>query len=244
MKYAMTVTLAALLITASPASAIITTYTSDPISLTFWEMGSNGDIPQLDPALWVLNSATVTVNLEASGGKGEFDNENPGYLYQHLEVGRRATVMHGAWHPSEELWTQATTGLIHLQVGEDSPVPGDDPGEGEDPMNPDWGGPDYLAVVGTTGSDSDFLTHPRMPGWPDPEYYLHPYIGTDPVAFDYESDSYLKVVSDTWPAYRMSEDAPGTMTISVTYDYDIVPEPATLGLLALGACLPLLRRRR
>ena len=74
---------------------------------------------------------------------------------------------------------------------------------------------------------------------------LNPFIGLGQVGFEYDSDLNTEAVATVTPVITWAIPAEFEFQAEVLYVYSILPEPASIGLLALGLpLLPLRRHRR
>jgi hypothetical protein len=178
-------------------------------------------LSQFDPALGFLTKVTLTLDAEASGGTIGWDNEALVPTDVTLGIGAEVTAVAlvGLTAVAVPLQTDSTTGL---DADNDGPA--------------DFIGTDSFAVVGGTGSDSDSA---------DLVAGLGPYVGLG--TFDVTISAIVETFLSTTGGFGPIDPDPGMTdgTVTVTYEFIPIPEPATALLVAGGlAALAASRTRR
>ncbi len=174
-----------------------------------------------DPALGTLTKVTLTLVATTSGGTIAWDNESLVATDVTLGIGATVTAVGLAG---------ITLVAVPLQIGSAMGIAADNDGAA------DFVGTDSFAVVGGSGSDSDMdmLTTG-----------LGVYIG--PGTFDVDVSAIVETFLSTTGGFGPIDPQPGMADgiVTVTYEFNPIPEPTTAWLLASGlGALSETRRRR
>lgn len=179
-------------------------------------------LPLFDPALGTLTKVTLTVDSTASAGSIAWDNEAQVSTDITLGIGATVTVS------AQSLLTAVP---VPLQTGSALGVDADNDAAA------DFIGTDAFSVIGGTGMDTDMdmSTAPAT---------LLAFTGLG--TFDAELMSGVETFLSTSGGFGPIDPIPGETSglITVTYEYNPVPEPATAAMLVCFGGLTLLRRRR
>ncbi len=188
-------------------------------------------VPQFDSSLGTLNSVTIAVStaLQASL-KGE--NTNP----TNPASGTKAFNVYTYWTSDPTQYTRASV-TLSFDSSVISTAGYTDATKYVLNLTKYDGITDFAGTSGATAVtfspfDSDILFYNSG---------LASFIGTGSLTFGLISDAYTVLQAPGTFATRMATT--GQAGVNVTYDFTPIPEPATIGLLGLGA-LSLLKRRR
>ena len=169
-------------------------------------------LSQFDPALGTLTKVTLTLDADTSGGTIDWDNEANVITDVTLGIGAKvtATGLAGLVVVAIPLQTDSATGIA---ADNDGPA--------------DFIGTDSFSITGGTGSDSDSAM--LIAG-------LAPYFGTG--SFDVDIATVGEIFLSTTGGGNgpIGNQVFGTTegTVTVTYEFTAVPEPATLLLFGIG----------
>ncbi len=224
------------------ALVIIISATSAQAALTIAQTETYSGVPNFEDSLTFdkfddmggtrnLLSIEVTVNLNVDGGQLILDNDGAGFAVGTFEFGAKAeiastdvTLLDTTFQPVTSVLQAIYSGTFDL-ASDTGDVFND-----FDPLAPD--GMRYNGGV-ESDSDSGFVASA-------PEVFSQ-YIGTD--TFD------IAVTADQWQGFGGASGIEWAVTpvsaegdVTIVYSYEVVPEPATMGLLALGGLL--IRRKR
>jgi len=89
-------------------------------------------------------------------------------------------------------------------------------------------GPDFydFGFISDSGTDSDILTNPPT--------NLSPFIGLGTIAIDIDGSGAFSI-SGVSNSTNVVTEFGNSGDATITYEYSVVPEPATIGMLAMGA---------
>lgn len=217
-----TYTMALCLLVGLTSSVIADTISySTPIPTADVGGGSTVKLPQFDPALGTLTGVKLYLDANAFAGSIAWDNESSTATRVTLGIGAEVTAI-----APDAL----TIVVVPLQRGQAN-VDADNEADNGDA---DFIGTDALLVTGNSGSESDSAT----------PVVFTPYIGTGTfsVAISSVVETYTSTTGGTGEYEHTAGQYDGL--VSVTYTYDAVPEPTTMGLLACGGLAILYRRKR
>ena len=166
-------------------------------------------LSQFDPALGTLTKVTLTLDASTSAGTIAWDNEAGIPSDVTLGIGAEVTAVGLAG---------ITAIAVPLQTGSTT-VDADNDGAA------DFVGTDAFSVVGGSGLDSDFDSLTAG---------LAPYIGLG--TFDVDVSSVVETFVSTTGGFGPIDPVPGVTegTVTVTYEFNAIPEPTTALLLAFG----------
>ncbi len=181
---------------------------------------------KFDPSLGILQQVILEIDVDGiSAGSAAYENEDPinsanveltikGDINAETNV-TLSPLSAGVQTPEE------STGLVSLVSDEVSETP-----------DPDFAGPDWVELVGSTasGSDQDSATTD-----------LGEYIGLDTFEVELRTASMFTATLESGFGQLKTEQGESEGTVTLTYIY--IPEPTSLALLGVGS-LVLLRRRR
>lgn len=207
---------------ASPAMGALTVSYSNtygPTGVAF--SGLAVPLPKFDTSLGPLTKVTLELDANTDSGSIGWDNEAAITTDVTLGIGAKVTA-------SAPLSLIVVT-AIPLQLGSATGIAADNDGTA------DFIGTDSFTVTGGMGTDSDadFTTSSLAT-------FEATFVGE---TFDTTIDSVVENYLSTSGGYGPFNPVPGMTDGTITVTYEYIPEPATLGLLSLGA-LALLRRRR
>ena len=210
-----------LLLIGTPASAATVSFSDayGPVSVPF-ATAPLATLSQFDPSLGTLTKVTLTLDADTSAGSISWDNEAGVSTNVTLGIGAEVTAVGLAG---------VTAVAVPLQTGSAIGVDADNDGAA------DFVGTDSFAVVGGTGSDSD--SDELTSG-------LGPYIGLG--TFDVDVTASVETFLSTTGGFGPIDPTPGVTegTVTVTYEYTVIPEPTSAAFLGLGALGIAVRRRR
>jgi hypothetical protein len=176
-------------------------------------------LPQYDGTFGTLTGLLLI--LEAHSRSGSITWENESYVVTKVDLGIGARVT--ATGPD-----LTSIMVIPLTLGSNSNVGLDD-----EPGAPDFAGLDSFTVFGTDTFDQKSVT---------PSDFT-PYMG--PGVFDVDIASQVAALHSARGGSGETQTNPGTVVgkVKVTYYFDAVPEPLSLGMLATGGVAVLIKRR-
>jgi hypothetical protein len=173
-----------------------------------------------------LQKVTLSVTIDSTGGSAEFDNRAPAGTIT-LTIGSFVDVMGPDPTPGAPLIANADavnalTGMVGAHEGD---------------IPPNFAGPDYLRLDGTSSTDTDiesYMTAPEMA----------PYIGAGLVAFNWDGGrSNTGTMLTAGGDYRVDFHSLHNYTFTTTLIYEYVPEPSSLLLLLSSGIAFGVRRR-
>jgi hypothetical protein len=177
-------------------------------------------LSQFDPSLGTLTKVTLTLDADASAGSIAWDNEAAIPTDVTLGIGAEVTAL-------------GLAGLsviaIPLQIGSALGVAADNDGAA------DFVGTDSFTVNGGVGND--LQSNELLAG-------MGAYIGLG--TFDTTLSSVVENFLSTTGGFGPIQQTPGVTsgTVTVTYEYTLIPEPTTALLLGLGLLGLAARARR
>jgi hypothetical protein len=177
-------------------------------------------LPKFNPALGTLTKVTLTLDGQTSGSTLEFDNEAGVGGTVGLQVGTTITATSAFLSALVATPAQSTSGSV---IGDDDGAP-------------DFVGADALVLTGGSGSDSDFNSSTSAP-------VLASVTGPGTINVDLSNSIFTS--TNTSGIFGPSIPTAGNFsgTVTVEYEYNLVPEPSSALLGGLGL-LALMRRRR
>jgi len=189
-------------------------------------------LSKFDPALGSLTKVTLTLDADTSAGSIAWDNEAG--ISTDLTLGIGASVT--AAVPASP--AVLTVVAVPLQLGSATGLDADNDGAA------DFIGTDAFAVTGGVGMDSDMgMTTAAL----DLAFFTETVSGSGET-FDTDVDSVVETFVSTTGGFGPIDAVPGVTsgTVTVTYEYTVIPEPATGALACVGllAASLWLRRRR
>lgn len=168
-------------------------------------------LSQFDPALGTLTKVTLTLDADTSGGTIDWDNEADVITDVTLGIGAEVTATGPAG---------LVVVAVPLQIDSATGIAADND------VAADFIGADSFSITGGTGSDSDSAM--LIAG-------LTPYIGAGSFNVDIAAvgEIFLSTIGGFGP---IGNQVFGTTegTVTVTYEFTAVPEPATMLLLGTG----------
>ncbi len=173
-----------------------------------------------DPALGTLTKVTLTLDANTSGGSIAWDNEAPFETDVTLGIGAEVTAVGLAG---------ITLVAVPLQIGSAVGIAADNDGPA------DFVGTDSFSVVGGSGSDSDMAMLTMGFG-------AYVGLGTFDVVVSAIVETFLSTTGGFGPIAPVPGSTDGTVT--VTYEFIPIPEPATVFLVTSGFAALAVRRKR
>jgi len=222
--FALSLAVVAVLAVAAQADVITHTATfSDDYAGTF-NIDEVLSVPQFDPSLGQLVSVTMSYGIDADGTLG-YENTNPN--------SGGTKVVRTFFQIGDEVYS--TYGSLALSMG------------GSTLAQVNWDvRQTYTFTVGTYDGTTDYA---GTSGWSTVYLDLSDadsmFLNSDMGAFVGTGTVDLDLVGEAWAAVSFPSGSTQFRTLgagAVTVAYEYIPEPATLGLLIVGA-LAILRRR-
>ena len=214
------------------ASASMVSYTDSISGLFDQVVDRDLVVSQFDSSLGTLNSVSITVSTALQASLG-IENTNPSspasgtkafnvYTYftsgsEYYDTGASVTLSFDGSAVSTAAYTDATKYVVNLSKYDGVT---------------DYAGTSGTTVVTFTPSNSNALFYNSG---------LASFIGTGSLTFGLVSDAHTSLRTPS--NFSTSMSTTGQAGVTVNYDYTPTPEPATIGLLGLGA-LSLIRRKR
>ncbi|MDD5134635.1 MAG: PEP-CTERM sorting domain-containing protein [Phycisphaerae bacterium] len=218
-----------LFVAAGPAFALTTPQTkyfsgipSMSGSLAFDQFDTHGGI-------WVLDSVKVTLNLQTSGGELRLDNDSDNPASGNFEFGAKGSISSSdvPLLNSSYIAIPGTVNAYHSGSFNLAANVGDIGGDY------DSSPPDGMLYTGGIETDSKF-------GFVGSGLWAS-YQGTGTYDIDYEVLQWLNYGSIGGIEYAVTP-VTANGNVEVIYEYHVVPEPMTIGLLAMGG-MALIRRK-
>jgi PEP-CTERM motif len=177
-------------------------------------------LPKFNPALGTLTKVTLTLDGQTSGSTLEFDNEAGVGGTVGLQIGTTITANSSFLSALVATPAQSTSGSV---VADDDGAP-------------DYLGGDALVLTGGSGSDSDFNSSTSAP-------VLASVTGPGTINVDLTNSIFTSTTTSGIFGPSIPNAGSFSGTVTVEYEYNLVPEPSSALLGALGL-LALMRRRR
>jgi hypothetical protein len=183
--------------------------------------GSSGSfsLPQFNPALGTLTGVNLAITGNSFGGSNYYENLGDNSGSATVTIGSNITVTGPASLVVITLPSESNTGPIGPYDGSLDPS-------------------DSVTVTGTSSSDSasNALTNPPT--------NLSAYIGLGSAPFNFSSTVNNSSSSTASPGVSGNTPPDFNFDATITYTYSEVPEPASIGLIAVALPLLAARRRR
>jgi hypothetical protein len=177
-------------------------------------------VPQYNGTFGSLLSVKVELIADAAGGEVEWDNEDS--VGGTVTLAIRSVITATGPNLSLQLSLPGQAATAAVLADSDG--------------SPDYAGNDWSSVASGTehGEASDTLTNIAL---------FVPYVGPGNFQVDLASLVFTKITTVGASGESRATNGQATGTVKVTYEFTDVPEPATMGLLALGGIAALVRRR-
>ncbi|MDZ4820168.1 MAG: PEP-CTERM sorting domain-containing protein [Planctomycetota bacterium] len=189
------------------------TLTHGPTAFGSFSAGTGGifNIPQFDPILGTLTQVDLSIIGNSVGGSNGLQNLSGNAGTASVSIGTNITVGGPSSLAALAFPASSNSGPVAAYGG----VP-----------DFTYSGPDSIKVIGSPATDSDSDSIFAS---------LGPYIGVGSVVFNYSSASNNSSTATFSPTSSGTTPADFDFEATVTYHYDLVPEPSTFVLLGLGA---------
>ncbi|MBX7166644.1 MAG: PEP-CTERM sorting domain-containing protein [Pirellulales bacterium] len=174
----------------------------------------NVPLPKFDPALGTLTKVTLTLDANTNAGSMDFDNEAAGSTSVTLKVGASVVATGPGTLAVTAVPLQSNAGVV----------------SGDTDGAPDFVGTDAISVTGGSGfdSDSDMSTAPAVLA-----LFIASFLGE---TFNTSVDPDIATSLSTSGGFGPINPVPGLTDglLTVTYEYNAVPEPSTIVLAGMG----------
>lgn len=185
---------------------------------------------QFDPSLGTLLSVKVKLTLNVSGGALGVDNESPSVASGSASFGANATItgvgvtlLDNAFNPVTGAASAVNNYMYTLQ-----------PDDGDNPLAFDLGGTDSQTFNGLPASDMKM-------GFINPLFFAG-FTGVGTYGIDVNATQVF-TLTDASGISRFASPLIGDGNVMVIYEYEPIPAPGAMALVALGGLLVARRRR-